>query len=74
MAQAIDQPGQAGALSQGEIEITPAMIDAGVREFERWFELPEHQEDLVGLPSRSSIAAMVSASFRSMMAFSPLSR
>lgn len=66
---------QAGALSQYEaIEVTPAMIEAGVREFVSWFELPEHQEAMRELPERASIEALISSSFLSMASVSPLSR
>ncbi len=56
------------------IEITPALIDAGVKSFEEWFDLSEHQEGLLELPSKASIAALASASFLAMMAVMPDSR
>ena len=58
----------------GDLKITPAMIDAGVSQFVRWFELPEHQEAMVELPIRDSIARMVSSSFLAMEAAKPEER
>ncbi|MGZ3271329.1 MAG: hypothetical protein ACXU71_10180, partial [Croceibacterium sp.] len=55
--------GQAGTL----VPVTPAMLDAGVAEFEVWFDRPENAEDMVGMPSQASLRSFLSSSFRSMI-------
>lgn len=57
-----------------EIEITPAMIEAGREVFARWFERGEHQEALVEMPSPASVQNLLAASFRAMASMMPLSR
>lgn len=59
--------------TDGAIEVTPEMLEAGRAAFLKWFELDEHQESLVELPPDSSIASLMVASFRSMAAAIPVS-
>ena len=60
---------QADALSQ--VEITPAMIEAGEAVFEAWFMRDEHSQSLVELPSSESIGSLVASSFEAMLALMP---
>jgi hypothetical protein len=42
-----------------DVVIAPAMLEAGVEAFKRWFECSEHQESLVELPSDESISELL---------------
>jgi hypothetical protein len=70
MTDSLTETGQAGAETK-EVQITPAMIEAGVAEFQRWFELPEHQEELAGMPPNASLTALARRMFCSMISKSP---
>lgn len=50
-----------------EVSISPEMVEAGVKEFERWFARDEHHEALVEMPSNASIGDLVLLIFRAMM-------
>ena len=65
----LHESGQAGALSQ--LEITPAMIEAGVTVFRKWFDLPENVDCLASMPSDQAVLGLLSASFASMTAARP---
>ena len=54
-----------------EIEITPAMIEAGRSEFVAWFERDENSQALSEMPSSASVDALLAASFSAMASLMP---
>jgi len=54
-----------------DVEITPAMTEAGVDAFARWFRQPGLEGLLIGLPERPEVAALAQSTFASMMSARP---
>lgn len=65
-----DDSRQAGA----EIEVTAEMIEAGRAAFVAWFELDEHHEGLLELPSDASISSLLKTCFGKMWGAMPVCR